>query len=78
MTGRTHQIRVHMKYLGYPIVSDPIYLNKKVYEADKVWCPRLFLHAAEITFTHPVTGQPVDVKSPIPNDLELALKKLVH
>lgn len=58
-TGRTHQIRVHMKYLGHTIVSDPIYGGRKQIREDLKWCPRLFLHAASLqilgkTYTAPL------------------------
>ncbi len=78
MTGRTHQIRVHMQHLGHPIVADPIYSGKRRLKDDRAWCPRLFLHARQLEFLHPVTRQVMNVKAEIPADLEQALKKLVH
>jgi len=68
-TGRTHQIRVHMKHIGYPIVSDPIYLGGKRLKQDQRWCPRLFLHAQYLSFFHPRTGERVEFEAKIPKDL---------
>ncbi len=67
-TGRTHQIRVHLKYLGHPIVSDPIYGGRKNFQADKKFCPRLFLHAAYLKFNHPATGQVREFSCPLPDE----------
>lgn len=75
-TGRTHQIRVHMAHLKHPIVSDETYLGKKRYNFDIIWCPRLFLHATELTFPHPRTGENLTVTAPLPKDLETALSYL--
>jgi len=49
-TGRTHQIRIHAKHFGHPIVSDEFYAGRKTSRADRKWCPRLFLHAESISF----------------------------
>lgn len=68
-TGRTHQIRVHMKYLQCSIVGDPWYLGKRLYKADCLWCSRLFLHASQVSFTHPRTEQLLTIRSDIPHDL---------
>lgn len=68
-TGRTHQIRVHMKEAGHPIVGDPLYGGKKGQDGH-----RLFLHAAKISFTHPGTGKTVSFESPLPEDLNERLK----
>ena len=72
-TGRTHQIRIHLKYLGYPIVADSFYAGRKTARADCKWCPRLFLHASEISFLHPKTGKRVIFKSGLPEDLKTSL-----
>jgi len=76
-TGRTHQLRVHLKYLGYPIVSDPFYAGGKITLRDKAWCPRLFLHAAKISFTDPKSKKLVTVQSDLPQDLSDALNCLI-
>jgi len=75
-TGRTHQIRIHMKFLGHPIVSDEFYAGRKTSRRDRKWCPRLFLHASQIEFTHPVSGKTQKFEAKIPPDLEGALKTL--
>ncbi len=76
LTGRTHQIRVHLKYINFPIVSDEKYVGRKIYRLDKRWCPRLFLHAAKIGFYHPKTNEWVEFESELPEDLKEALGKL--
>lgn len=75
-TGRTHQIRVHLKYLKHPIVSDELYAGRKRARRDRRWCPRLFLHAAGIGFENPETGERVNFQSALPEDLKAALSKL--
>lgn len=72
-TGRTHQIRVHMQFIHHPLVSDAVYVNRKLLRADTLWCPRHFLHAHKIEFKHPVTGLDVKLESPLPLELKLAL-----
>jgi 23S rRNA pseudouridine1911/1915/1917 synthase len=67
-TGRTHQIRVHLAAVGLPVAGDPVYGV-----AGDLGLERQFLHAARLAFDHPVTGEPVDVRSPLPADLERAL-----
>jgi 23S rRNA pseudouridine1911/1915/1917 synthase len=67
-TGRTHQIRVHMAAIGHPVCGDPLYGV-----AGRYGLTRQFLHAARLAFDHPVTGQPVDVRSTLPDDLVQAL-----
>ncbi|MBI3887882.1 RNA pseudouridine synthase [Candidatus Microgenomates bacterium] len=69
-TGRTHQIRVHMKYLNHPIISDPIYGGRKQYKKDLEICPRLFLHATYLK----INGQ--EFNSPLPADLQTVLDTL--
>lgn len=75
-TGRTHQIRVHLKYFGHPVFSDPLYAGRKVSRTDRKLLPRLFLHAANISFLHPKTGKQVSFKSDLPKDLENFLSNL--
>jgi 23S rRNA pseudouridine1911/1915/1917 synthase len=67
-TGRTHQIRVHMAAIGHPVCGDRQYGGAKVFGLK-----RQFLHATRLAFTHPVTGEPVDIVSPLPDDLATAL-----
>lgn len=75
LTGRTHQIRVHLKYLGHPVVSDSTYAGRKVSRIDKTWCPRMFLHATYLKFKHPKTGKWREFTSPLPPDLENLCRK---
>ena len=75
-TGRTHQIRVHFKYFGHPIVADEFYAGRKTSRKDRLWCPRLFLHATRILFQHPLTKKQVILKSYLPQDLQKSLKSL--
>jgi 23S rRNA pseudouridine1911/1915/1917 synthase len=67
-TGRTHQIRAHLKAIGLPVCGDPDYGRKGVYGLE-----RQFLHAARLSFDHPLSGEELDVESPLPPDLEAAL-----
>lgn len=60
-TGRTHQIRVHMKYIGHPVVNDPVYLNKNLFD-ETGQC----LHAKELGFIHPKTGKYMHFTSELP------------
>ncbi|HUW21727.1 MAG TPA: RluA family pseudouridine synthase [Candidatus Bathyarchaeia archaeon] len=75
-TGRTHQLRVHLKFANYPIVADSLYAGRKTYREDKRWCPRLFLHASRISFIHPKDRQAMTFSDPTPSDLANALEKL--
>jgi 23S rRNA pseudouridine1911/1915/1917 synthase len=68
-TGRTHQIRVHMQAIGHPVCGDMNYGGHRMYGLE-----RQFLHAARLRFEHPVTGEEVDVSSPLPVDLAAALR----
>lgn len=69
-TGRTHQIRVHMRAIGHPVCGDPEYGTAGV-----LGLTRQFLHAARLAFDHPFTGERVDVRSPLPTDLRDALAR---
>jgi 23S rRNA pseudouridine1911/1915/1917 synthase len=68
-TGRTHQIRVHLSAIGLPVVGDP------AYGVQEAGLHRQFLHAARLAFPHPVTGEQVDARSPLPRDLAAALER---
>ncbi len=71
-TGRTHQIRVHAKYLGHPIVGDEVYGIKK----QKFNLNGQLLHASRLTLTHPSTGELMTFEAPLPDYFEEVLKKL--
>jgi RluA family pseudouridine synthase len=88
-TGRTHQIRVHLQHRGHPILGDDLYGGpplllsklKKDYrlkrgKTERPLIDRVALHAQELRVTHPVTGNEVVIASPLPHDLEVALKML--
>ena len=75
-TGRTHQIRVHAKHIGHAVVADEFYAGRKTARNDRIWCPRLFLHASGIKFIHPENGKPVEFKSELPEDIKTVLNKL--
>ncbi|KKS33090.1 MAG: Pseudouridine synthase [Candidatus Amesbacteria bacterium GW2011_GWA2_42_12] len=68
-TGRTHQLRVHLQSISHPIVSDPIYGWAKKIKDDLKWCPRLFLHAKYLEFTHPISKLQVSFEAELPEDL---------
>lgn len=72
MTGRTHQIRVHMAYIGHPVVGDPKYGAKK--------CPFSIegqaLHSKTLMFTHPRTGERMEFEAPLPEDMQMILDDL--
>jgi 23S rRNA pseudouridine1911/1915/1917 synthase len=76
LTGRTHQIRVHLKHIGFPIVSDEKYGGRKTVRLDRRWCPRQFLHAFKLELNHPETGKRMEFISELPEDLSNALTKL--
>lgn len=73
-TGRTHQIRVHLKYINHPIVGDYLYAGRKVSRNDRKWVPRVMLHAWKISFISPSTGGKVAFEAPIPDDMERIIK----
>lgn len=68
-TGRTHQIRVHLKHINHPIVGDYLYAGRKTARDDRVWAPRVMLHAWKIAFDHPMTAVPLYVEAPMPDDM---------
>ncbi len=71
-TGRTHQIRVHLSYIHHPILGDPLYGNGN----DPYHLNRQALHAGEIAFTHPKTGEKMHFEAPLPQDFAEILTKL--
>ncbi|MGE5519799.1 MAG: RluA family pseudouridine synthase [Candidatus Dadabacteria bacterium] len=86
-TGRTHQIRVHMKYIGHPLFNDDFYGGDKIVKGtifskykqfvDNCFavCPRQALHAKTLGFEHPVTGKDMFFEAEIPNDMSVVIKK---
>ncbi len=82
-TGRTHQIRVHLEYIGHPVVGDPVYAGggsrrisgvaRKAAEGLEQATPRQALHAAALAFRHPASGEPLEFHSEWPADLRPAL-----
>ena len=71
-TGRTHQIRVHMAYIGHPILGDTVYGAKKPVPGLTGQC----LHATGLRFVHPRTGEPVELRCPLPPEFTAMLQKL--
>ena len=82
-TGRTHQIRVHLAHIGHPVIADPVYgaggsrrisgAARAIAEAVERACPRQALHAAQLSFRHPVSGDAMEFTSEWPADLQPAL-----
>lgn len=75
-TGRTHQIRVHLKYVNHPIVGDYLYAGRKTARDDRTWAPRVMLHAWKLTCLHPMTKKGtclpagrLAIEAPIPDDM---------
>jgi 23S rRNA pseudouridine1911/1915/1917 synthase len=83
-SGRTHQIRVHLAHIGHPLVGDPLYGGRRQLTAGATaelraalqGFQRQALHAARLSFAHPVTGAPIDVEAPLPADFAALLKVL--
>ncbi len=89
LTGRTHQIRIHLKHAGFPIVGDELYGGKQLWlsrlkrdfrlkpgREERALISRGALHAEELTVPHPVTNEPVTIKSEWPKDIRVAVKYL--
>lgn len=78
-TGRTHQIRVHFQFLGYPVAGDETYgarQNKRLRELTNYAPPRVMLHARKLSFIHPRSGKEMTFEAPLPEDFGTALKSL--
>lgn len=67
-TGRTHQIRIHMKHIGFPLVGDYLY------NPDMEYITRQALHSHRLKFTHPITGEPMEFVAPLPEDMQKILE----
>ena len=67
-TGRTHQIRIHMKYLGFPLIGDYLY------NPDMEFMTRQALHSHRLCFTHPITGERMEFTAPLPDDMRRVLE----
>jgi len=79
LTGRTHQIRIHLKQLGFPLAADEKYAGRKTSKKDSKWCPRQFLHAHKLRFKSPFNDQILEFASPLPEELgSLFEKKLLR
>ena len=74
-TGRTHQVRVHMRAIGHPVAGDTAYGGSAALAA-RLRLPRQALHARRLAFAHPVTGAPIEVVEPLPEDLRTAVEVL--
>ena len=86
-TGRTHQIRVHMKEIGHPLFNDEVYGGNKILKGTTFtkykqfvdncfeMCPRCALHAQTLGFIHPVTKQPMHFEAPLPDDMQNVIEK---
>ncbi len=72
-TGRTHQIRVHLKAIGHPAVGDPVYGSGNARHQPRL--ERQFLHAYQLQFTHPTTGKTLEFEVPLPADLQKILEQ---
>lgn len=77
-SGRTHQVRVHLAHAGHPLVADPDYGEPPPWRAPggRAALDRTPLHAASLEFLHPVSGQPVRIEAPLPDDMRLVLEEL--
>jgi 23S rRNA pseudouridine1911/1915/1917 synthase len=76
-TGRTHQIRVHLRAVGHPILGDRAYGGGGD-EAAALGLAHPFLHSWRIAFEHPITGERIELEEPLPEDLQAALERARH
>lgn len=73
-TGRQHQIRVHLAFIGHPLCFDPPYRRSEAEPEIAAVCPRLTLHAAQLTLPHPETGEDLVLDAPLPEDFQQAIE----
>jgi 23S rRNA pseudouridine1911/1915/1917 synthase len=73
-TGKTHQIRIHLAESGHPLVGETVYVRD--YTGPTIAAPRLMLHAATLGFTHPITGEHVSLRAPLPPDFTAVVDRL--
>ncbi len=78
LTGRTHQIRVHLASIGHPVVGDDVYGGGGGRRLVALQAKRHFLHAARLRFHHPVSGERLDIRSPLPEDLQRSLATMAE
>lgn len=91
LTGRMHQVRVHLQYLGHPLIVDALYGNRSAfylselkqkkynltkYEEEQPLLGRQPLHAHKLLFTHPITEQPIEITCPLPKDMSAILNQM--
>ena len=76
LTGRTHQIRVHLKSIGHPVVGDKLYASRRQQKEGEKIINRQFLHAYRLSFTHPVTGEWLVFEVGLPKDLRRVLRMI--
>ena len=77
-TGRTHQLRVHLKAIDCPILGDQTYGGKKVMKMGDIEIPRVMLHAKVLGFVHPLTKQLMTFSAPLPEDMEIVCRELTQ
>jgi 23S rRNA pseudouridine1911/1915/1917 synthase len=75
-TGRTHQIRVHMAHIGYPVLGDRVYGGAKAAKLGDIVIPRQMLHAETLSLLHPDTGHPMTFSAPPPHDMQETIERL--
>ncbi len=75
-SGRTHQIRVHLASVGHPVMGDDVYGGGGGRRIAGLASKRHFLHAAWLQLDHPITGAPMDIRSPLPDDLKISLQTI--
>jgi 23S rRNA-/tRNA-specific pseudouridylate synthase len=90
-TGRTHQIRVHLAYAGYPLMVDPLYGKREAFllseikgrrynlgkeQEERPLLSRVPLHASRLAFNHPETGKRMEFEAPMPKDMRATLNQL--